>query len=110
MHVDLDGETRIQNHFDRSVEIAEIFRAAAVATCGVHHRLRIHAEPHVIEAGRLDQRDIGRGGPALKVLFRVSLGIVDLREPFAQIDAVANVRQARGRNRGQDCVAGCSQR
>ena len=60
MHVDLDRETRIQNHFDRGVEIAEIFRAAIVAPRGVHHGLRIHAEPHMIEAGGLDQRDVGR--------------------------------------------------
>ena len=58
MHVDLDRETRVQNHFDRGVEIAEIFRAAVVATGGIHHRLRVHAKPHVIEAGRLDQSNV----------------------------------------------------
>ena len=37
MHVDLDGQARIQNHLDRRIEISEIFRAAVVAACGVHH-------------------------------------------------------------------------
>jgi hypothetical protein len=32
----------------------------------------------------------------LQMFFRVSRGVVDLREPSAQIDAVANVRQPRG--------------
>ena len=50
MHVDFDRQTCIENHFDRSVEIAEIFRGAVVAPCRVHHGLWIHAEPHVIEA------------------------------------------------------------
>ena len=50
MHVELNRQTRIQNHFDGSVEIAEIFRGAVVAPGGIHHRLRVHAEPHVIEA------------------------------------------------------------
>ena len=58
MHVDLDRQTRIQNHFDRSVEIAEIFRAAIAATGSIHDRLWIHAKAHVIKAGRLDQGDV----------------------------------------------------
>ena len=94
MHVELDGQARVENHLHRRVEIAEIFRAAVAATRGVHHRLRIHAEPHMIEPGGLDQRNVRRGGPGFEMFLGVSLGIVDLREPFAEIDAVANVGEA----------------
>ena len=74
MHVDFHRQTRIENHFDGGIEIAEIFVAAAVAACSVHHRLRIHAEPHVVEPGRLDQRDVGGRGPVLKCSFVYPLG------------------------------------
>ena len=101
MHVDLDRQPRVQNHFDGGVEISQIFLAAVVMPGCIHHRLRVHAEPHMIEARRLDQRNVGRRGPGLRVFFRVSLRIINLREPGTQIDPVPNVRQTRRRNRGE---------
>ncbi len=98
MHVDFDGETGVENHLDRGIEIAEQFCAAVAMACGVHERLRIHAEANMVESGRLDQRDVEGCGPGLEVFFCVPLGIVDLGEPSAEIHAVANVRQAGGGN------------
>src|SRR5271170_1985908 len=88
MYVEFNGEARVENHFYRGIEGAEIFGGAAALVC-VHDGLRVYAEAHVVEAHRLDQRDVGSGGPGLEMFFRVTLRIVDLREPFAEINAVA---------------------
>jgi hypothetical protein len=57
----------------------------------MEHRLRIDAEPDVIEAHLLDENDVGVGGPGFKVLFGVALRVEDLREPFAEVDAAAEM-------------------
>ena len=99
MHVEFDSQACVENHLHRRIEIAEIFRAAVPMPHGVHHRLRIDAEPHMIKPGGLDQRDVTGSSPGFKVFLRVSLGIVDLRKPLAEIDPMPNVREARSRNR-----------
>ena len=99
MHVDFDRQARVKNHLHRGVKIAKIFIAAACPPRGIHHRLRIHAEPHMVEAGGFDQCDVGRRAPGLKMFLRISSRIVNLREPLAQIDAMTQVCQARGGNR-----------
>ena len=95
VHIELDRQAGIENHLHRRVEIPEIFRRAALPLRRVHQGLRVHAQPHMVESQRLDERDVGRGIPALKVFFRISLGIVNLREPLTQVDAAAKVRKAR---------------
>src|ERR1700722_3966760 len=97
MHVELYGKARVEDHFYSRIERAEIFGSAAVPA-RFHDGLRVYAEAYVVEAHGLDQCDVGGGGPVLEMFFRVSLGIVDLREPFAEINAVANVSEARGWN------------
>src|ERR1700739_410466 len=54
----------------------------------------------MIESSGLDEGDVCGGSPVMKMLLRVSLGVVDLREPFAQVDAAAKVREA-GRSKGR---------
>ena len=88
----------IQNHLQRVIQIAEIVGRQVVGHVVPHHRLGIHAEPHVIESHRLNQRYIIGSHPAYEMFFRVSLGIVNLRKPFAQVDAVSQMRCTALRN------------
>ena len=63
MHINLHGEAGIHNHLHGIVEIAEVFRRAVrVADC-IHHRLRIYAQPDVIEPHGLDQGNVGSSVP-----------------------------------------------
>jgi len=104
MYVEFDRESSVQDHLHRGIEIAEVVSGFAVLR-RVHHRLRIDAETHVIEPRRLDERDVGSRRPVLEMFFRVSLRVPHLREPLAQIDPVANVRQARnGHGRSRSCL------
>ena len=94
MHIEFDRESGVKNHLHRRIEIAVVLRRAVRSLCGVHHWLRIDAEADVIESRGLNQRDVGGCRPRLEVFFGVSLGIVNLREPFAEIDSVTYVREA----------------
>src|SRR5258708_39453427 len=96
MRIDIDSQARVENHFDRSVKISEIFCHAVRAMVGVHHRLRIHAQAYMVEADGFDQGDVTSGGPVLKMLFCVSLRIVNLSEPLTSVDAGTDVSQSRG--------------
>src|SRR5258708_39614352 len=98
MRIDIDSQARVENHFDRSVKISEIFCHAVRAMVGVHHRLRIHAQAYMVEADGFDQGDVTSGGPVLKMLFCVSLRIVNLSEPLTSVDAATDVSQSRGGN------------
>lgn len=53
----------------------------------------------MIESRGLNQGDVVSGRPILKMFSGVSPGIVDLREPFAQIDAVSEMSGAALRER-----------
>jgi hypothetical protein len=83
MHIQLDRQAGIKNRLDRCIEISKILSRPAATSSSVHHRLRIHAQPHMVESSRLDQRNIGSCGPTLKVFFRISPRVVHLREPLA---------------------------
>src|SRR5215472_18216254 len=107
MHVEFDGESGVENHLHGGVEVAVVFGGAVGLAGGVHHGLGIDAETNVIESGGLDESDVGGGGPGLEVFLGVSLGVVDLREPFAEIDAVTDVGEAR---RGDGGGCGLSER
>jgi hypothetical protein len=61
-----------------------------------HHRLRIHTQAHVIESHGLHERDIVPRRPVLKMFLRVSTLVIDLREPFAGVDAMPQARHPRG--------------
>ncbi len=76
----------IQNHLYRVVEIRHVFLWNPVRLPSLEHRLRIHAQPHVVKSHRFDQRDILRRSPSLKMFLCIALRIVDLRKPLAQID------------------------
>jgi len=45
----------------------------------------------MIEAHRLNQGDVAGRSPVFKMLFGVALGIVNLREPFAEVNAMAKM-------------------
>src|SRR5258706_435606 len=94
MHVEDHGEALIENHLYGGIEIGEIVRGNAVGLIAMEHWLWIDAEPNVIKVHRLDQSNVVRGVPRFKVFFGVALGIVDLREPFAEIDSVAKMSRA----------------
>src|SRR5215831_13927685 len=52
----------------------------------------------MIEPGRLDQHDIGGSSPVLKMFLRISLRIVDLRKPLAQINPAPQMSESRRGN------------
>ena len=56
-----------------------------------HHGLGIHAEADVIKAHGFDQGNVVRRDPGFEMLFGVALGIVDLRKPLTEVDAMAKV-------------------
>src|SRR5581483_7769361 len=62
------------------------------------HGLRIDAEPDVVKAHLLNQRDVAGGGVSEKVLFGVSLRIRYPCKPFTGVDSMAQAGEARGRN------------
>src|SRR5262249_1379686 len=65
-----------------------------------HHRRRIHAQPHMIESHRLDKSDVVVRDPGGKMFFGISLGIVNLREPLAQVDPAPQMGRALMGERG----------
>src|SRR3954471_8632883 len=84
----------IEDHFYSRIEIAEIFGRKFVTTVVADHRLGVHAQTDVIESHRLNKRDVVGGSPVFKMLFGVALGIVNLRKPLAQVNAVAKMSRA----------------
>jgi hypothetical protein len=47
----------------------------------------------MIEAHALNERNVFGVGPGIEMFFAIALGIVDLREPVAGVDAVAKMGQ-----------------
>ena len=88
VHVDDHRQSLIQNHLHRRIQISQVIRRNLVRLLASEHRLRIHAQPYVVKPHSLDQGDVLRGIPRFKMFFRVSLLVIHLREPFAQIDPV----------------------
>ena len=93
MNVNDNREPLLQDHLHRGIKPAQIVGWDFVGVAARHHGLRVHAEPHMIEAHGLDQRDVLGGSPAFEVFFAVTLGIVNLSEPMAGVDAVAQVSE-----------------
>jgi hypothetical protein len=91
VHVENYGETLIENHFDGCVEISQVISGNSIRLVASKHRLRINAQPHVIETYGFDQRDVLRTVPGLEVFLRVALRVIDLRKPFAKINAVTQM-------------------
>ena len=82
------GQLVIDDHLHSSIDVREIIRRNFICVAGLKHGARIDAQADVIEAQRLNERSVLRGRPTLEVLFSVSLGIDNLREPLAGVDAV----------------------
>src|SRR5260370_41925153 len=57
MNVNDDGQATVEDHLHCAVEITQIIRRNPVGLPAPEHRLRIHAQPHVVESYRLDERD-----------------------------------------------------
>ena len=93
IRVDVDDycEPLIQNHLDRGIQISQVVLGNSVCLFAAEHWLWIDAQPDMIELHRLDQGDVLRRGPRFKVLLGVGLLVIHLREPFAQVDAVAQM-------------------
>ena len=91
MNVNDNGQALIENHLYGGVEISQVIHGDSVGLPVPEHRLRIHAQPHMVESHRLDQRAILSGGPRFKMFFGVALLIVNLRKPLAQINSVAQM-------------------
>ncbi len=85
------GEALIEDHFYGGVEIGEIVGGNTVGFIVAEHRLGVHAQANVIEVHGFDEGDVLGGGPGFEVLFGVALRVVDLREPFTEVDAVAEM-------------------
>jgi len=94
MQIDRYGHPLIQNHLHRSIEISKILCGNFAGPVVRHHGLRIHAEPHVIEPHRFDQRNIFRRGPCLKMVLRIPALVVNLSKPFAGVDAMPQPRRS----------------
>ncbi len=88
-----------QNHLHRRIQIAQVLRVQIVSVIGLPKRLRVHAQSHMIESHSLDQREIFRRRPTLKMLLGVALWIGHLREPFAQIDPAPQMFRPPSRQR-----------
>ena len=91
MNVNNDGQSTVEDHLQRTVEIPQIIRRNSVGLSAPEHRLGIHAQPHVIESHRFNERDILRGIPRFKVFLGVALLVVNLRKPLAQINSMAQM-------------------
>ena len=94
MDIDNHRQTLVQNHLYGGIQISQVIFRNAVCLLPAEHRLGVYAQPHVIKLHRVNQRDVLRRGPRFEVLFRVALRVVDLREPFAQVDAMPQMRRA----------------
>src|SRR5438876_7532170 len=94
MDVDDYVEILIENHFHRAIDHCQIFRGDAIGLAASEHRIAIESEANVIEAHRFDEGNILRGVVGVEMFFGVALGVEDLGEPMAKIDAVAQVLRA----------------
>src|SRR5437660_5940084 len=56
MNVNNHSQALIENHLHRNVEISEVIRWYTIGLSAPKHRLRIHAQPHVVESHSLYQR------------------------------------------------------
>jgi hypothetical protein len=93
MKIDGHRQTLVQDHLHGSVQITEIVGGKLICMAVPEHGLRIHAEPDVIESHGLDQRDVLRRHPGFKMLFGISLGIVNLGEPVTGVDPMLQMGQ-----------------
>ena len=59
----------------------------------MEHRLWVHAQPHVVEAHGTNQVEVARRDRRVEMWFGESVGIVDLREPIADVDGQPQMRQ-----------------
>ncbi len=100
MHVDDHHKAVVEDHLYRRVQIAEILRGKLLRLVHREHGLRVHAQAHVVETHGLDQRDILGGRPRFKVFARVAAFVVDLGEPFAEVDTPTQALGARKGQRG----------
>jgi len=109
MDVNNYGEILRDDHLHGIVEILQIFGRELVGLTVMEHGLRIDAKPNVIEAHLLDEDDVGDAVPSLEMFFGVAAWIVDLREPFAEVDAVAEMLCAAVGEGGvlRECGRGC---
>ena len=99
MDVDHHRQALIEDHLHGGVQVAEIVVWDTVGLAAAKHGLRIDAQANVVEVHGLDQRDVLSGVPGVEVLFGVALRVVNLGEPFAEVDAVAEVLGATGSQR-----------
>src|SRR5258706_2634438 len=94
MHVNDDNQAVVKDYLYGRIQIAEIFRRKLLRLVHREHRLRVDAQAHVVEAHRLDQRNVVSRGPCFKVFTRVAALVPDLSEPLAEVDSATQVLSA----------------
>ena len=89
----LHRQALIEDHLHRGVEVREIVGSDLIGLLGMEHGPWIHGQADVVEAHGANQRDVLGGNGGVKVFFGVAGWVGELREPIAQIDAVAQMGQ-----------------
>ena len=94
MNVDDYRKAVIEDHLHRGIQIIQIIVRNFIGMAVAKHRRGIHAQADVIKSHCFYQRNVRVGGPVLKMLRRVSLRIVNLGKPFAQVNAMTQIAGA----------------
>ena len=93
MNIDDDGQTRGQNHIERTIDVLQIggIENRRIG-CICEQRRRFDWKAHMVETHRFDQRNILGSGMSLEMRFRV---IRRLRKPVTQIDSAPQTPESR---------------
>ena len=94
MDVEDDGEVLVEEHLDSEIDFGQIVSGNLVGLITVEDGSGIDAEADVIEAYGFDEGGVGRRVPGFEMFLGVALGVVDLGEPFAHVDAVTKMLSA----------------
>src|SRR5882724_3752610 len=96
MDVNHNRKSMVENHLDCGIQRSEVLLLRAPTR---KYGCRIHAQAHMVEAERRNQRYVPIGRVRGVVLLVIGRWWHYLGKPLAEVDPAAQMRQARRRNR-----------